>query len=65
MNRRIRRYPLVAFGCAPYLGSYDVVEGAASPSLVWSFEGRVTLEDAGKLEGLPGVRGGGADGEGV
>ena len=45
MNRRIRRAPLVAAGCAKYLGSYDVVEGAASPSLVWSREGDVTLED--------------------
>ena len=54
MNRRIRRYPLVAFGCAPYLGSYDVVEGAASPSLVWSFEGDVTLEDMINSRDYPG-----------
>jgi hypothetical protein len=45
MNRRVRRAPLVALGCAQYLGSYDVVEGAASPSLVWKRQGDVTLED--------------------
>ena len=33
MNRRIRRAPLVAWGCAPFLGSYHPVEGAASPHL--------------------------------
>ena len=45
MNRRVRRAPLVAGGCAKYLGSYDVVEGASSPTLVWAFEGDVTLEE--------------------
>lgn len=45
MNRRIRRAPLVAWGCATYLGCYDVVEGAASPSLVWAQEGDITLEE--------------------
>jgi hypothetical protein len=46
MNRRIRRAPLVSWGCAKYLGCYDVVEDAASPCLVWSLEGDgVTLED--------------------
>ena len=45
MNRRVRRAPLVASGCAKYLGSYEVVEGASSPTLVWAFEGDVTLEE--------------------
>ena len=36
MNRRVRRAPLVASGCAKYLGSYEVVEGASSPTLVWA-----------------------------
>jgi hypothetical protein len=45
MNRRVRRAPLVAQGCAKYLGSFDVVEDAASPCLVWAFEGDVTLEE--------------------
>ena len=45
MNRRVRRAPLAAIGCAKYLGSYDVVEGAASPSAPWAREGDVTLED--------------------
>ena len=54
MNRRIRRYPLVAFGCAPYLGRYDVVEGAASPTLVWAREGDVTLEDMINSRDYPG-----------
>ena len=39
MNRRVRRALLVAGGCARYLGCYDVVEGAASPTLVWAYEG--------------------------
>lgn len=45
MNRRIRRAPLAAWGCAKYLGCYDVVEGAESPCLVWALEGDVTLEE--------------------
>jgi|AntAceMinimDraft_5_1070358.scaffolds.fasta_scaffold15490_6 hypothetical protein len=34
MNRRVRRAPLASWGCAKYLGCYDVVKGAASPCLV-------------------------------
>jgi hypothetical protein len=54
MNRRVRRAPLAAIGCAKYLGSYDVVEGAASPSLVWAREGDVTLEDLINSRDYPG-----------
>jgi len=45
MNRRVRRAPLASWGCAKYLGCYDVVKGAASPCLVWEREGDVTLEE--------------------
>jgi hypothetical protein len=54
MNRRVRRAPLAAIGCAKYLGSYDVVEGAASPTLVWAREGDVTLEDLINARDYPG-----------
>lgn len=54
MNRRVRRAPLVAGGCARYLGCYDVVEGAASPTLVWAYEGDVTLEDMINSRDYPG-----------
>lgn len=46
INRRVARAPLVARGCAPFLGAYYEVEGAASPSLVWAYEaGERTLEN--------------------
>jgi hypothetical protein len=54
MNRRVRRAPLAAIGCAKYLGSYDVVEGAASPTLVWAREGDATLEDLINARDYPG-----------
>ena len=54
MNRRVRRAPLAALGCAKYLGSYDVVDGAASPTLVWAREGEVTLEDTINARDYPG-----------
>ena len=45
INRRVARAPLVARGCASFLGAYYEVDGAASPSLVWAYEdGERTLE---------------------
>jgi len=38
INRRIARAPLVASGCAPFLGTYVEVEGARTPCLVWAYQ---------------------------
>ena len=46
MNERISRDIFVAGGCASYVGSYEEVEDAASPVLVWKYAGdENTLED--------------------
>ena len=64
MNRRIRRYPLVAFGCAvPGVVRRRRGRGVAQPGV--ELRGRRDAGGHDQLEGLPGVRGGGADGEGV
>ena len=43
MNRRVRR-AAVASGLR-WARAHEVVEGASSPTLVWAFEGDVTLEE--------------------
>lgn len=46
MNERISRDVFVAGGCAQYVGSYEEIEDAAAPVLVWKFCGdENTLED--------------------
>ena len=46
MNERISRDIFVAGGCASYVGSYEEIEDAAAPVLVWKFAGdENTLED--------------------
>ena len=47
INRRVARTPNVASGCARFLGTYDEVEGARTPVLVWAYEegSESTLED--------------------
>ena len=46
INRRIARAPLVAAGCAPFLGTYVEVEGARTPCLVWAYQpGETSLEE--------------------
>ena len=54
INRRVARAPLVAAGCAKFLGTYYEVEGARSPCLVWAREeGDATLEDFLEDRGFP------------
>ena len=54
INRRVARAPLVAAGCAKFLGTYYEVEGARSPCLVWAYEeGDATLEDFLDDRGFP------------